>query len=100
MKYYSEVLDTLFDSEEELNEAERISKKEEFEKKEKEMKLSASILAAANAKAEAEKTLTKLSKEYVEMFGTGCLIEKDEEGKYVRVRPHRDSLFDLFKELY
>ena len=100
MKYYSEVLDTLFDSEEELNEAERIDKKNAFERKEKEMKLSANILAAANAKAEADKALTELSKEYVKMFGTGCILEKDEEGKYVRVRPHKDSLFELFKELY
>ena len=100
MKYYSEVLDTLFDSEEELNEAERIDKKNAFERKEKEMKLSASILNAANAKMEADKALTELSKEYVEMFGTGCILEKDEEGKYVRVRPHKDSLFELFKELY
>ena len=100
MKYYSEVLDTLFDSVAELNEAERIDKKNAFERKEKEMKLSANILAAANAKAEADKTLTELSQEYVKMFGTGCILEKDEEGKYVRVRPHKDSLFELFKELY
>lgn len=100
MKYYSEVLDTLFDSEEELNEAERISKKEEFERKEKENKLSVNILAAANARAEADRELTKLIKEYTELFGTSCVLEKDETGKYVRVRSREQSLFNFFSELY
>lgn len=100
MKYYSEILDTLFDSEEELNKAELLNKKEENERREKEALLNAKILEAANAKAEAEKEFKKLCEQYCKLHHAGCVLEQDETGKYVKVCSRKDSLFQFFNDLY
>ena len=100
MKYYSEILDTLFDSEDELIEAERLKKEKENERREKETLLNAKILEAANAKAEAEKEFKKLCEQYCKLHDAGCVLEKDETGKYVKVSSRKDSLFQFFNDLY